>query len=212
MSGLFSVSAKDFALDALDGYSWASLHFAYSATGANEFTPSLTYARQQMVWTSASNSLKPTSASVTFPLVTAGTLAYIGMWDDPTAGNFLGMAPCTSSMPLIFTCNDTTGGLIFCMGHLIAENDRVYLWSGQGYALAQDLPGGFSEQFPYYAINVVTDYFSISLTASDDPITPGTPIIPSAAGIGFAQTGTTIDLDGVTNLVVASVSLDARLL
>jgi hypothetical protein len=212
MSSLLTVTAKNSALDALGSYTWASLHYAYSSTGVNEFVPSLTYARQQIVWVSAVGSLKYISDPITFPLVTAGSLSYIGMWDDPAAGNFMGMAPCTSSMPLIFTCNDTTGGLIFCMGHLFAENDRVYLWNGQGYGLAQDLPGGFGEQTAYYAINVVTDYFSISLTASDDPITPGTPIVPSAAGIGFAQSGVIIDLDGATNLVLAGMTIDARLI
>lgn len=70
---------------------WASLHTASPGdTGINEVTGgSPAYARKQLTFAVAASGSMATTAPVVFD-VPAGTVAWVGLWDAVSGGNFLG--------------------------------------------------------------------------------------------------------------------------
>src|SRR5690242_14087501 len=99
----FSDTAVQRMLDRMDetspggagvGATHASLHSAYSASGANELAGgSPAYARKALTWAAASGRSKATSASAVFDVPASTTVRWVGFWDASTSGNFLGMVP-----------------------------------------------------------------------------------------------------------------------
>jgi hypothetical protein len=73
-------------------------------TGANEVTGG-SYARQSCAFDPAGSGLADNTAAVTFTDMPAETITHIGLWDDPTAGNFLWGGAATT--PLTTNEGDT---------------------------------------------------------------------------------------------------------
>jgi hypothetical protein len=71
---------------------YASLHTANpGATGTNEVTGgSPAYARKLLTFNAPATGSMALTSSVTFDVPAGTTVAYVGLWDASTAGNFLG--------------------------------------------------------------------------------------------------------------------------
>jgi hypothetical protein len=156
----------------------ASLHTAYSATGANEVTGgSPAYARKALTWAAASGRSKAISSGVTFDVPAGTTVRWVGFWDAVTAGNFLGMVPNGGAAPESFVVPDATADVLEAPGHGFADNDKVVVWTVPGYTL----PGGLSEGTVYHVINSTTDDLQLSATSG------GASVAISSVGSGFLQ-------------------------
>lgn len=194
---MLTTTSKNTALDALDAYQWLSLHTTYSAAGAYEFVGG-TYARQQAIFDIAAGGLKSILAPVTFTTPPSDVVRWIGAWDAPVAGNFLGMAPNLSGAPTPFCCTDTATGVCFSPAHALIDTNTVFLWAGSGI-----LPTGLQEGVPYDVVTATTDTFQISFASSI--------IVPTASGIGYVQRYTSTFVDGVSDFTVLAFSIDANL-
>jgi hypothetical protein len=79
---------------------YLSLHTgAPGLTGANEVPSTNAYARTAIAFGAASAGAVASSALVTTPAPLPsnwGTITYVGLWDAPTGGNFLGSDVATS--------------------------------------------------------------------------------------------------------------------
>lgn len=201
MSGNITIDTKNIALTTLNTYVWVSLHTAYSSIGANEVVDAF-YARQQITYDVALGGILGNTTQAVFASGINATINYIGVWDAATLGNFLGMAPAQSGFPYVFMCNDTVNGVIYCQGHPFGEGSQMVLWNG-GH---NTLPTGFGELTIYQAKDVGGEYFSIC-----DPAFPFSSIIPTVAGVGWAQEITPVELDGTSGLTVSNVQIDLSL-
>jgi hypothetical protein len=162
-------TAKNLMLDQIDeslatGAKFGSLHTAYSTTGTNELTGgSPAYARKGTTWAAASGGSKALAATLPTWDVPAGTtVAWFGMWDAVTAGNFLGMMPVGAGTLLpasTETSTDITNNDIFAKAHGYVADTRVVFWG--------TLPTGLSVGTIYYVIatGLATDSFRVSTTS-----------------------------------------------
>lgn len=181
----YSAAAEAQMLDSLNGgtpasvIAYASLHTAYSATGANEVTGGApAYARQAVTWNAASGGSK-TSASVagTFPVPGGITVAFIGLWSALSGGTFAGMGPNQAGTQYAFTATSGNPGVFTAPGAPFAANQSVVCFAGAGATL----PGGISEGAVYYVVPVSGSTFSLSATSG------GTGVATSSAGAGIVQ-------------------------
>lgn len=177
----FSDQAVRTKLEALDeanaeGCTHASLHSAYSSTGANELTGGApAYARKSVTWAAASGRSKATSASVVFDVPAGSTVAFIGLWDAVTSGDFKGMVPNGAGIPEAFTVPDISNDTLEAPGHGFSNGNQVVVWAVPGVAL----PTGLSEGTIYYVISATTDDLQLSATSG------GAAINITAVGSGF---------------------------
>jgi len=98
--GIFMESARHIGLDAIAADAvWISLHTADPGTdGSNEVTGGTpAYARLQGTWDAASGGERALNADLTFD-VPATTVAWVGVWDAETTGNFRGKHQVTSEV------------------------------------------------------------------------------------------------------------------
>ena len=196
--GIISTSAIDTALATFSSYTWLSLHTGYSATGGNEAAG---VDRQQATFDPPTDGLIFMSSNplltVIFPAPPAVTIGWIGAWDDPVAGNFLGMAPNLSSLPLMFWMDDS--GLAHSFRHGLNSTMQVVMWTGSFVS-----PLGLSEGFAYWVLYDTDDTFYLSNTEG------GPPIVPSSVGQGFFQRIGYQFLDGITDFQVFVFTIDGR--
>lgn len=176
---LFTDARENAALDTLIGTAdFASLHSAYSASGANELTGgSPAYARQGIAWDSAASGQKLLTGTETFDVPAAGTVAWIGLWDEVTAGNFYGMVPNVGNTGAVahpFTA--TTGDTVTSPGHALSNDQRVVFIASAG-----TLPTGVTEGTMYWVIGVSGDTFQVSTTQG------GAAVDLTAAGSGHVS-------------------------
>lgn len=181
----YATAALDQALDALNGgapssiIAYASLHSAFSATGASELSGgSPAYARQAVTWSAASAGSKA-SASVAgaFNVPAGVTVAYVGLWSAVTAGTFAGMGPNDAGTPYAFTATLATPGVFTAPGSSFADGATVVTFPGAGATL----PAGITEGTVYYVVSASGDTFELSATSG------GSGIALSAAGAGIVQ-------------------------
>lgn len=185
---LFPNLTKHLMLDAMDeaiatGWKFGSLHTAYSATGANEVTGgSPAYARKATTWAAAASGAKAMSA--TFPVwdvPASTTVAWIGLWDAVSAGNFLGIFPAGGGTlrALEAESGDLAGDTIASKAHGFTAGQAVVFWQGAGGTLPAPLAVGTI----YYVIaaGLATDVFKVSTTSG------GAALDITATGGGFAQ-------------------------
>jgi hypothetical protein len=174
-------TADNQALDALANVApstsvvgFASLHSAYSATGASELTGgSPAYARQALSWSSASGGTKSLSATPSAFNVPAGaTVAFIGLWSASTAG----MGANGGASAFAYTAA-TSGNLFTAPGSAYSANQAVVVWSGVGTTT----PGGFTVGNIYYVLSPSGATFTLSATPG------GSAVTVSAAGSGLIQ-------------------------
>jgi hypothetical protein len=163
-----SATAKNLMLDAMDesvatGMKYGSLHTAYSTTGTNELTGgSPAYARKALTWNAAASGAKAIAATLpTWDVPASTTVAWWGMWDAVTAGNFLGMVPAGAGLPqpcAVEVAADITSDTIFAKAHGLVTDSRCVFWG--------TLPTGLAVGTIYWVIStgLTADAFKISAT------------------------------------------------
>jgi hypothetical protein len=212
MSGHITlVAARNDALDTMGAYQWLSLHTLYSTTGANEVSGG-TYLRQQITFDVAIDAAKTSLLPITFAALPLGDPIYwVGLWDDVSAGNFLGMSPAYSTLPYLFMCNDTGDvgtGLFYSQSHPFVVDQQVAFFSGN---IGTTLPDGIAEGLAYWVCETQTDYFQVSLTQTGGPLDPpADPIIPAASGLGYVQTVNPIIPDGINDVTFVAISIQSK--
>lgn len=167
-------TAKNLMLEALDeslatGADFGSLHSAYSTTGANELTGgSPAYARKGITWAAASGGSKALAATLpTWDVPAGSVVAWFGLQDAVTAGNFLGMMPVGAGTLLpasTETSTDITNNDIFAKAHGYVADTRVVFWG--------TLPTGLTVGTIYYVIatGLTTDSFRVSTTSGGSAV------------------------------------------
>ena len=196
----FVASSADYMLDQ-EGTNHAlflSLHSAYSATGANELAGgSPAYARLAATWSSAGSNSKALSNSPTFNVASGSTVAYIGIWDAVTSGNFRGMFPnAAGAVAYAFAAPSATSTLL-APGTSYASNQSVAVFPAAG----SSLPSGLTAGVIYFAKSPSGDSFQLSATSG------GTAISLSADGAGIIQAVTTEVFGSQGTFQVSSGSL-----
>jgi hypothetical protein len=178
----FTTTAQDEMLDALAGVSptniiaYASLHTAYSSSGANEITYS-SGGRVSLSWSSASSGNKVLSAQPSAIDVTGGqTVEYVGFWSASSSGTFAGMGPVGAGTLYAFTAA-TSGNLFTAPGSSYSNGNTVVLFDGAGATI----PSNFTVGTVYYIISASGATFELSATSG------GSAITVNAAGAGLVQ-------------------------
>lgn len=143
-------------LDAVT-FDLASLHTAYSATGANEVSGgSPAYARKAITVAAAAARARAASTQPVFD-VPAGTVRWIGIWTN--AGTvFRGMFANGGSEKGFQV--DLTNNRILCESHGLANDEKAVVYGGTA-------PGGLAEGTVYWVVGVTAadpDYLQLSLT------------------------------------------------
>jgi len=178
---------------------YLSLHYAYSPTGANELSGG-TYARVVPTWgTAAGGSISTTSIASAFNVPANSTVAWVGIWDALTAGNFVGMGPNGGAAQYGFTAA-VTGNLFTAPGSSYSNGTTVVLFDTVDIA---QFPSGFlvggSSGVPfYYVVSASGATFSLSLTLG------GSAITVSAASAGIVQAITAEAYVAAGNFTVSS--------
>ncbi len=159
---------------------YLSLHYAYSSTGANELSGgSPAYARVVPTWgTAAGGAISTTSIASAFnvPPGSPTIVAWVGIFDALTAGNFQGMGP-NGGAPQYGVTAATTGNLFTAPGSSYANGTTVVLFNGAGATI----PSNFTVGTVYYVVSASGATFSLSATLA------GTAITVNAAGAGIVQ-------------------------
>ena len=199
----FATAADNQMLDALAGgtpssiIGFASLHTAYSTSGASEVSGgSPAYARKAITWSAASSGSKAASSSPVFDVPAGTTVAFVGLWSAASAGTFAGMAPNGGATQFAFTAA-VTGNLFTAPGSSYSNGNTVVLFAGAGATL----PGGFTAGTVYYVVSASGVTFSLSATLG------GSAITVSAAGAGIVQAITTESYGGQGTFTLSSDTL-----
>jgi hypothetical protein len=177
----FVAYSADFMLDQ-EGSThagWLSLHSAYSATGANELTGgSPAYARLAATWSSAASNSKALSNSPTFNVASGSTVAFIGLWDAVTSGNFQGMFPNAAGASAYAFAAPSSTSTLLAPGTSYSSNQSVVVFPAAG----SSLPSGLTAGTLYYVKSPSGDSFQLSASSG-----PGSAVTLSADGAGIIQ-------------------------
>lgn len=201
----WSDTAKNLMLDAMDegiatGAKYGSLHTAYSASGANEVTGgSPAYARKGLTWSAAASGAKSLAATLPIWDIPAATdVAWIGLWDAVTAGNFLGIGPngAEAYKRFVVPTGDLAGDTIECPAHGYSNGDTVVIWAPSGG------PAGLSVGTVYFVVSAATDTFKLAATSG------GSAIDVTAIGSGFVQRMVVQHFAGQGTLTVSSLTIN----
>ena len=178
---------------------YASLHSAYSASGANELAGG-TYARLPITWGSPSGeSVSLAGTPYTFNVPASSTVAWIGFWDASSSGNFSGMLPNGGATAYAFAAPSSTGVLL-APGSSYTANQQVVVFPTGGATL----PTGLTAGTVYYVKAPAADSFSLSATSGGTAITltaDGAGIIQAITQEAFSSAGTFAVNSGTWNLV-----------
>lgn len=178
-----SPAAKNLMLDVLDegvatGAKYGSLHNAYSTTGANELTGGTpAYARKALAWSAASAGAKVTTAAALFDVAAGAFVRFIGFWDGPTGGTFLGMTPNGGGLVQAFVVPDATNDTLECVAHGLTDGETVVVWAVPG----DPLPSPLAEGTVYAVVASTIDDLKLSATVG------GAAIDLTAIGAGELQ-------------------------
>jgi hypothetical protein len=179
----FATAADNQMLDALAGgtpssiIAFASLHTAYSTSGANELTGgSPAYARKSITWSAASSASKAASNSPVFDIPAASTVAFVGLWSASTAGTFCGMAPNGGATQYAFTAAASTD-VLTAPGSAYSNGQTVVVFAGAGATL----PTGLTAGTIYYVVNASGATAKLAATSG------GTAIDLTGDGAGIIQ-------------------------
>lgn len=166
---------------------YLSLHSAYSISGANELTGgSPAYARVVPTWGSASSGQIATVSIASSLNVPAGsTVAFIGMWDSLTSGNFQGMGANGGATQYAATITNASPGVLTAPGSSYSNGNTVVLWAGAG----DTVPAAYTVGTVYYVVAASGTSFSLSATSG------GSSINTAAAGAAIVQ-GITLETYG----------------
>lgn len=158
---------------------YASLHSAYSGSGANELTGgSPPYARQLLTWASAASESKALSGTpYTWNVPAGSTVAWIGFWDALTSGNFQGMTPVSSGSAYAYAAPTSTSTLL-APGSAFTSNTQVVVLPTGG----STTPSGLVVGTIYFVKSPSGDSFQLSATTG-----PGAAITLTSDGSGLVQ-------------------------
>jgi hypothetical protein len=178
---------------------YLSLHSAYSASGANELSGgSPAYARLAATWGTASSSSIALSNSPTFNVAASSTVAFIGIWDALTSGNFQGMFPnAAGAVAYAFAAPSSTSTLL-APGTSYSSNQTVVVFPVAG----SSLPGGLTAGVVYFVKSPSADSFQLSASSG-----PGSAVTLTADGAGVIQAITTESFGSQGTFQVSSGSL-----
>jgi hypothetical protein len=186
----FSSNGLKNMLDAINGGSpsvlvaYASLHTAYSITGANELTGgSPAYARVTLSgdWSAATTAIPSVKALGTAPsafnVSSSTTVSYIGFFSASTSGTFAGMGPAGAGTIYAFTCPTASPGVFTAPSSAYSNGNTVVLFPGAGATL----PTGFTAGTIYYVVSASGATFELAATSG------GSAINATGAGAGLVQ-------------------------
>lgn len=136
----------------------ASLHTAYSATGANEVAGGApAYAKKAITMAAAAARARAASTQPTFDVPAATTVRFIGLWTN--AGTvFRGMYANGGSEKGFQI--DVTNNRVLCEAHGLNDGDKVVFYGGTA-------PIGLTEGTVYFVVTSTStdpDYFQVALT------------------------------------------------
>jgi hypothetical protein len=158
---MFTTAARNAMLGGFSG-THLSLHTAWHATGGNEVTGgSPAYTREAVTYGAASGEARTASGTPTFDVPAGTTVRFIGMWDDVSAGNFLGMIP-NGGDELEFSI-DATADTVKSPAHGLVDNDKIVF-------IGDTTPGGITQGTVYFVISAATDTFQVSATQGGSAI------------------------------------------
>jgi hypothetical protein len=166
--------AKNRMLDAMDesqstGMVYASVHTAFSQTGANEVSGGApAYTRRPVTWSLSANGVKSMIAPFpTFNIPGNTEAAWLGFSDNqtPGLGTFKGMTPMGAGQ--VLPCSVEPGGsdfssnIVQSASHNLSSGQQVVFWGN-------NLPSPLQIGTFYYVspTNLGTDTFSIAASAS----------------------------------------------
>jgi hypothetical protein len=196
----YTVTAQNQMLDALNGgtpssiIGWASLHTAYSTSGANEVAGG-SYARQTVTWSAASAGSKASSAiGGTFSIPGSTTVLFVGLWSASTSGTFAGMGSNSNgATPFAYTATLASPSVFTAPGSSYSNGTTVVLFPGAGTTT----PTGFTVGTVYFVVSASGATFQLSATSG------GSGINASAAGSGIVQ-GITPEVFGAAGVFTLS--------
>lgn len=161
---MFTDATVHLMLDALT-LNEASLHTAYSASGANEVAGGApAYARKAITMAAAASRARASSTQPVFDVPSGTTVRFVGLWTS--GGAFKGMFANGGSEKGFQI--DATNNKILCELHGLVNDDKVVFYGGTP-------PGGLVEG---------TVYFVVGNTAAD----------PDTFQVAATQGGAAIDL------------------
>lgn len=157
-------AAKNFALDGIT-ISDASLHTAYSSSGASEVSGgSPAYARRAITFSAASSGTRSASSTPTFDVPAATTVRFIGLWGLGSPSQFIGMfALGGSEKEVISVSLGSPEGIFVVPSHGYSNGNQVVFYGGTP-------PTGITEGTLYYVVKATTDTFSVSDTENGNGI------------------------------------------
>jgi len=161
---MFTVVAKNLMLDGVV-LDLASLHTAYSATGANEVSGgSPAYAKKAITMAAGASEERAASSQPVFDVPASTTVNYVGLYTN--AGTvFRGMFALGGDEKNFQI--DVAANTILNEGHGYADNDRIAFYGDTP-------PTGITEGDILYVISVTAedpDHFQVSLTEGGAAIT-----------------------------------------
>lgn len=158
---------------------YASLHTAYSATGANEVTGgSPVYARQAVTWSAAAGGSMNLASTYTFNVPASTTIEYIGFWTASSGGTFLGMFPNAAGTGAYEFTVPSSSSTFLAPGSAYSSNQTVVLFASPG----STFPGGVTQGTVYYIKSPSSDSFQVSASSG-----PGSAVSISSDGSGIIQ-------------------------
>lgn len=176
-NGLYlTADAKNRMLDVLDesqatGMVYASLHSAFSTSGANELSGGA-YQRRPLTWTAAVSGGKVLGSPLptwNVPVTGGPTMvAWIGFWDLSSGGVFKGMLPAGAGPLLRASCEtstDVSTTTINSKAHLLTAGKQVVFWGVP--------PTGLSIGTIYWVRSggLTANAFTVSATAGGAAVT-----------------------------------------
>lgn len=136
----------------------ASLHTAYSATGASEVSGgSPAYAKKAITMAAAASRARAASTQPTFDVPAAATVRFIGLWTN-SGTVFRGMYANGGSEKGFQV--DVTNNKILCENHGLINDDKVVFYGGTP-------PTGLTEGTVYFVVSNTSadpDTFAVALT------------------------------------------------
>lgn len=203
----FVAASNNQMLDALNGgtpssiIAYASLHSAYSTTGANELTGgSPAYARQGVTWSAASGSSKASaSVAAAFDVPASSTVAFVGLWSASTSGTFAGMGPNDAGTVYAFTATLASPGVFTAPGSSYSNGNTVVVFASAGATL----PTGVTAGTVYYIVAASGTTFELSATSGGS----GINLSAAGAGIVMAVTPEVFGAQGTFTLSSETLSL-----
>lgn len=150
--------ANEGVAGAMSLITFASLHTAFSGSGANEVTGgSPAYERQAVAWDTPSGRSALNTDDVVFDVPGSTDVYWVGLWDADTSGTFYGMVPLGSTAALFVTAIASTD-TFHSPAHGLSNGDQIAIRIIPG----QSMPTGLNEGAIYYVIGSTTDSFQVS--------------------------------------------------